>query len=386
MKVSIIIPVFNSEKYLEECIDSVIHQTYDDIEVILVNDGSTDNSLSICKEKSVQDNRIMVIEQENKGSASARKNGIINSSGDYIAFVDSDDYIVSNYIETLLYEMSDHDLVTSGYVYGNKTIFDGIEAGAYSFDDSSYVVRNMIYSENNFSSGILTNMCCKLFRSCIAKKTICEIDENIYYGEDAEFVYKYILKCESVNVTRYCGYFYRINNQSVSHTCHDDFLMNVNKLYISLKSCFERSKYKDILIPQLEKWIIMHIRMSVKVMGFNYGESIRYIIPCKKQISGKRIVVYGAGVVGKDYIRQIKKEYLCEDFLWVDKNFNEKESYMGERIVSPQFIDGYNYDYILLAVNNKEVALTIIDELIKQNVMSDKIIETKPLFIDQFYL
>ncbi len=100
-KVSVIVPVYNVEKYLEECIESLINQTLTDIEIICINDGSTDNSLKILEELQKKDNRIKIINQKNSGVSSARNNGIENATGEYIGFVDSDDWIDSDYYEKL---------------------------------------------------------------------------------------------------------------------------------------------------------------------------------------------------------------------------------------------------------------------------------------------
>lgn len=93
MKISIIVPIYNCEKYLEQCIGSLVKQTYSDIEIILVNDGSTDSSLSICKKYSETDDRIQVINKKNGGVSSARNVGIKVSTGEYVIFVDADDWL-----------------------------------------------------------------------------------------------------------------------------------------------------------------------------------------------------------------------------------------------------------------------------------------------------
>jgi len=100
-KVSIIVPVYNVELYLEECLYSIINQTFEDIEIILINDGSTDHSLEIMEKFAKKDNRIKIISQKNKGVSEARNAGILIASGDYILFVDSDDVILTNTIEIL---------------------------------------------------------------------------------------------------------------------------------------------------------------------------------------------------------------------------------------------------------------------------------------------
>lgn len=126
-KVSVIIPVYNVEKYIGKCIDSVINQTYRDIEIICVNDGSTDNSLNILRDYAQKDNRIIIISQENQGAAIARNNGLNNAKGDYICFLDSDDYVEYTFLETMYKQItlqnSDMCLCKSKYVFNDKLVY-----------------------------------------------------------------------------------------------------------------------------------------------------------------------------------------------------------------------------------------------------------------------
>ena len=103
--VSVIVPIYNSGKYLDKCIDSIVNQTYKNLEIILVDDGSTDNAPEICDEWAKKDERIKVIHQENGGVSKARNVGLDNVTGEYISFVDSDDYVVRNYIDFLYYNL-----------------------------------------------------------------------------------------------------------------------------------------------------------------------------------------------------------------------------------------------------------------------------------------
>ena len=116
-KVSIIIPVYNAEKYLSECINSIIYQSYNNLEIILVNDGSTDNSIYICRQYANKDNRIIVIDSDNYGVSYARNIGIERATGKYIVFIDSDDMIEKDYIGILVTEMEEKnlDMVVCGY-------------------------------------------------------------------------------------------------------------------------------------------------------------------------------------------------------------------------------------------------------------------------------
>ena len=385
--VSIIVPVYNVQEYIKDCINSIICQTYRELEIILVDDGSSDNSLQICKDMAQKDNRIVVLSQLNSGVVNARKNGVNRATGKYIMFVDSDDYVNSDYVESMMKISNEFELVTSGIFVGNRKVFDCINSGEYDVDRLSPVIKNMIYAQDNISRGILSCIYAKRFETELTKKIFENLDENIYYGEDGEFVYKYIINCKKICVTNNCNYNYRMNNLSVTHNKHDDFLFNINRLYVSLKKAFEKSAYSSELIPQLEKWIFEHIRMSPEKMGFSCENlPIKFVIKCNKEILNKKLIIYGAGKVGKDYIRQIKKEHLCKNFIWVDKNYVAKEAYLGEFVYSPERIRTYDFDFILIAINNAEVADEIKSEIEKEfGITSEKIIIDKIFHINEFY-
>ncbi len=383
--VSIIVPVYNSNLYLDECLESIINQTYKFIEIILVNDGSTDNSQEICNHYARKDNRVTVISQSNKGVVLARKQGIRNAHGEYITFIDSDDYIAKDYIQTMLNNIGDSDMVTSALILKDRIWEDEIDEGIYDISFKSEVINNMIYKKGTSKNGLVTHITIKLFRTDIVKKMMDTVDDYVYYGEDAEFVYKYILRCNKVTITKYKGYYYRENESSITHVVHDDFLISVNRMYLSLKEDFEKSQYKDQLIPQLEKWINMHIRIAPKKMGFII-DNINYIIPCKAQISNRNIIVYGAGNVGKDYIRQIIREKLCIDYIWVDKNYALKEEWMGVNVSSLDDVMDYPFDYVIIAVYNEKVMYEIKEELVELGIDIQKIIAMKPLSIHEFYV
>ena len=123
--ISVIVPIYNVEKYLEECLDSIKNQTYSNIEVILVNDGSTDKSKDICERYCKEDTRFKLINQANQGQSVARNNGVAASAGKYIAFVDSDDIIRHDYLEELIRYMSeDVDIVESKFTVQKKEFFN----------------------------------------------------------------------------------------------------------------------------------------------------------------------------------------------------------------------------------------------------------------------
>ncbi|WP_214760008.1 glycosyltransferase family A protein [Exiguobacterium sp. s146] len=230
--VSIIVPVYNSENFLFENISSILNQTYYNIEVLLINDGSSDRSLSICKELAQKDQRIFVINQENKGVSAARNKGLEIAQGHYILFVDSDDILEKNMIMGLLRGFENNiDLVICGYnvqhlskekkVKNEKIIF---ERKIVSVEDIS---RN--YWEY-FRKGAINPLWNKLFKSSIIKNEGLKFPENIKMGEDGYFVVNYLKSCQNIMFTNDIYYNYMVYPYQSSQKIFPDYyeMMRIN--------------------------------------------------------------------------------------------------------------------------------------------------------------
>ena len=183
--ISVIIPVYNVEKYLEKCLNSVINQTYKNLEIIVIDDGSTDNSGKICDEYAKKDSRIIVIHTENGGVSSARNKGLEVAKGEYIGFVDSDDYIEDNMYEILYRNLVkfDVDISMCNYyiVRNNKKTYH-----KHNIDDILLIDNKEKFFEllnSNYYKGFLCN---KLFKSDIMQKK--KLEEDIYVCEDLLFI------------------------------------------------------------------------------------------------------------------------------------------------------------------------------------------------------
>lgn len=184
-KVSLIIPVYRTEKYLRQCIDSVLSQTYGDIEVILVDDGSPDSCGEICDEYSARHNRIKVIHKANEGLSMARNDGISESTGDYIFFLDSDDYISPSCIESLVVASENGALAVIGYqldLDSEKQIYTPSQAyGEYKTIGDFYMnFANLFATKYNFAWG-------KLYRSDIIKNNGLRFTRGLSLVEDVIF-------------------------------------------------------------------------------------------------------------------------------------------------------------------------------------------------------
>ena len=173
MKISVIVPIYNVAEYLPKCIESILGQTYKDLEIILVNDGSTDNSGQIAKEFATKDSRIILINKANGGQSTARNAALDIASGDYIAFIDSDDYISQNYFEVLMYGATKHnaEIVTCSYDRVSDTDIPSEELGY--IDSTAFEKRealDIFYRINDIDRKIFTIMAwCKLFHARLFK-------------------------------------------------------------------------------------------------------------------------------------------------------------------------------------------------------------------------
>lgn len=235
MLISIVIPVYNSEQYLEQCLDSIINQTFADFEVLLINDGSTDKSGAICDKYAQNDNRIKVFHQENGGVSSARNWGIKNVRGEWITFVDSDDWIEEDYFAPIQkYLFSDLILLSINRFDGNK-ITQHLSFENRNYDKMSFLDELPLYPNFPGPWG-------KFFKSSIIKKNCIAFDTDISFGEDALFNLKYLKYCTTISTASMGKYYYRAtpNGLSKKEFFYDDDLYLYNQLKNALLDNFHQ--------------------------------------------------------------------------------------------------------------------------------------------------
>lgn len=215
MLVSVIIPVYNVEKYLQRCLDSVLKQTKRELEIILVNDGSTDNSLQICESYAQNDKRIKIIDQKNAGPANARNNGIKVAKGDYIGFIDSDDEVKVDFLEKLAKAAAatGADVICSDIIIDNGTEQKQVR--------NSYLRKDKLFSADEIKNEILQkyyggflenipSMYNKLYNLNFLKSNNILIQESRIRAEDYWFNFEVLCKANSFFAVDYAGYIYKV--------------------------------------------------------------------------------------------------------------------------------------------------------------------------------
>lgn len=265
-KISIIVPIYNSEEYLKECLNSLVNQTFKDIEIICVNDGSTDNSLEIVKHFAEKDSRIKVINQENKGQSAARNAGLKIASGEWITFIDSDDYIDLNTYERAL-TVSNVDVICFGIeVYGDNLY------AARQADNDYYKIKykNLVHLNNKIRIHTDVSVCDKLFRKEIIDNYGINFPEGMHF-EDAEFYWKYILCCKTANYIDKYFYHYRRREDSIMHNAFHKSGIAIEHLYI-IKNLYHFTQKYDLYSQNVE----LLIELFKQFLGFALANTKLY--------------------------------------------------------------------------------------------------------------
>lgn len=269
--ISIIIPIYNVEEFLPQCLDSAINQTYRNLEIILINDGSPDNSEAICLEYAKKDDRVKYFKQKNGGVSAARNNGLGQASGDYIFFLDSDDYLSADCINDLVSCVDGNVLPVTGFV------IDFYDKGSIVTPAQSNGVYNNIYdffidfhkyfaTKLNFPWG-------KLYKSSIIKDNGLSFTESLSVGEDIVFNLQYYRCCNTgVMMLKSCGYYYRQHGSGTLSKKFNPNLFDWNELvYTSIRDFLlenntmtevNRSHFYNNVFGNLEYAIVLLINSN----------------------------------------------------------------------------------------------------------------------------
>jgi glycosyltransferase involved in cell wall biosynthesis len=353
--ISIIVPIYNLDAYLYQCIHSIVNQSYKNLEIILVDDGSTDNGIEICEFFKKADARVKILAQKNAGLVNARKAGLRASSGKYVFYVDGDDWIDPECIEKYYgYALKfDVDIVIGGYkreFLGNfVSIRNSLVGGYYNREAiEKQILPKMICDGTIFNHGLKTYSWGKLYKRKLIEDLQNEIPDAIMVGEDAALLYPAIDKASSIYLTdlNYCNYRQRPN--SILKTTNFD-LKEINRIacafsYMSLALKSGLIRYNYLWQLQAYYVAIIAIRTGCFLSDFLKYNEFKFfgVIPF-----GSRLAIYNSGSFGQHVYKNLSSNPCFRLVAWFDRDFKENQL-LKMPVVDPKTIESYDFDYILV--------------------------------------
>lgn len=276
--ISIIVPVYNVEEYLPKCLDSIVNQTYKNLEIILVDDGSTDNSSKICDKYGEKDKRIKVIHKENAGVVEARISGVNNSSANYIMFIDSDDFIDTKMIKTMWDSMTytNVDLVCCQYFdyYDENTIIESPvrpEIGLYNKEKIENLLKyNFLYDSRTGIAGYNLFLCTKIIKKDKVLQCL-EKGKGLFYGEDQVSILCLLYNIDNMLILSDYLYYYRKRIGQATATYKSDLWINMDLCFKKLIDIDRKNFLEYQIAPRSFSMYCMLINMLFKEKSYNYS-------------------------------------------------------------------------------------------------------------------
>ncbi len=369
--ISIIVPVYQAKEYIRKCIDSVLRQTYDNLEIILVDDGSSDGSGEICDRYQQSDSRIQVIHQANGGLVSARQAGIAAASGAYIGFADADDWMEPNMYQKL-YDTAaaeNADIVAESFFddYGGRCIFvsNRISSGIYRTDrEREALYKTMICCSEFFCMGLAPYLWNKLFRRELVLGHMLKIPSEIRVGEDAAALYPMAAaaSCIAVCDTAHYHYCHHENSMILGERDENAEYKNTVLLDRFLRKSFLELGMSGTVNEQLKRYFVnnLMVRSFGKIAALNQ-KNILY--PFEGLCEGDSIFVYGAGALGREVYRYaVSCKKLTVKSL-VDQNAVYYKK-IGISVCTPDEMDLAVSDKIVIAVFREDAYQAIRNSLL----------------------
>ncbi len=395
VKISVIVPVYNEIQYLGECVQSICNQIYENLEIILVDDGSSSPCYEMCDEYAKKDKRIRVIHKENGGSLSARRKGIEEATGDYVAFVDSDDWIEGELYQKIEECISqyDPDMVTASNYFRNYEdghfieVYNNKRVGCWKKSEfEKEVFPYFIKTDGFFDTEFPISMWAYLFKAKFARLVMQQVEDRVKTSEDYTFLMIAFLNAASFAAISYRGHHYRSNINSKTHT-----LNNMKELlypaYETVSNAICQSSYEESCKEILRAKNRLHLYHALILK--DYKSLLRstddFLFPYSKVKKGSRVLIYGAGKLGKQIYYAIKDSLEYNIVGIVDKNW---QAYInqGIEVISPEAILSLEYDNIIIAISYINIREQVKMSLNEIGIDKSKIAEINLEILDEEHL
>lgn len=373
---SVIVPMYNTEEYIEQCLRSLLNQSYQDIEVLVVDDGSTDGSCRICERIAGEDSRIRVIRQKNQGVIRARYAGVGASTGRYVVFADSDDFVNEDaYIyakeamdrdsDAILFEISRYNMEYQ------RTDKNPLPEGRYDRKRiEQEIYPRLIWDFEHSCYGMEMQLGVNIVKRDLILRQYDKIkDKTFWYGEDLAVIWPLYKAFTNIEIVDKCYYQHRQRTGCGSYIKNDAYLSGLYELYCYLLSEFSGEDDKYNWRKQIE-YFYMH---SVNLRKLAYGESVQtkqFLFPFDRVKKGCVAGLYGAGSVGRAYYEQLTQLDYVRRIIWVDRNHEA----LPAEVVSPKALLEKQTDVVVIAIEDKVLCESIKRNLCSMGIEADKII------------
>lgn len=390
--ISVIVPVYNAEAYLRQCVDSILGQTLRNLEVLLVDDGSTDASGRICGEYAAADGRVKWLRRPHEGVVPARNAGAAAASGTYVACVDSDDWIEPDMYQHLITSMGERspDVLLFGFrrEYPERTVFCqyGVPLGYYDaagIKDEIYprLLRSRLPYQTELPRGsarlrgparqerqmeIYAGMWSKLVRRDLFRRACRAVPERLFTGEDMVFTVQALLSAGSVMICGQTPYHYRIRPDSLARATIP--WEQHRLLYEALYEALEDRPPAEGGVPRLYRFMFEKVILS-RYERFLTGPFSDVLFG---NLEGRRAALYGAGAFGREIYRRTTEVFPERIVLWVDRRWEESQK-AGLPVDPVEALLEGEYDVVLIALTDEARCSEIRRSLTEMGIPGKKI-------------
>lgn len=365
--ISIIVPVYNKERFLVDCIESIRAQTYPEIELLLVDDGSTDASARICQDFCTKDARIRYFYQKNAGQNAARQTGAEKARGDWLIFVDADDMVTPQMCSLLMENMeaTHADFIHSAHQMLNEHglgVITNEHSGVYTgknIIETFYFEKNAVISHDRGRKSPSTSMCATLFRTERIRSALRDFDMRVRLSEDTACLLSMLLAATKVSYIPEVTYYYRQVEGSVSHKHTYNMVQHICRF-----GQFLIQRFRAAGLP-LEDDHVIDGKMLYLLLyyGLEYFDDYPGIFPFVPKHPAGRIALYGAGMFGEEFYA--KEHERLSVIGWFDRAF-ERYQERGLDVRDPRELRSDQFDVIIVTIRRLSTAREVASELRRQ--------------------
>lgn len=390
--ISVVVPIHNMEDYVGKCIESIINQTYRNLQIILVDDKSTDRSGAICDSYAMQDDRIQVIHNENnKGVVASTKAGLSVAKGEYIGRVDGDDWIENTMYEQLLKKIvdTDSDFAVTGYIYEGWAEYGylviGDAQGVFELSDGNRysIIRRYFYGTVEDHCQRKRSMCAiwnKLYKAELLRNAFMQLPDYCIQHDDHIPLLIILLEAKRFVMIGGANYHYVKRKGSVVNSASYKRMAERSLGHDELKRILKKYNCFNELAGDADKendnWMQGVI---TKKLNERFQIQSWYVWRFRdvESLSGKKIVLYGAGGVGENYYQQLSAYGQCEIVAWIDSNYKQYQ-YNYCKVQGIEVLNEISYDIIVVAVFAEKTACSIMSNLNRFGIEMEKVMWKRP--------